>query len=321
VKSSRSFPLRAFAFAFALAVPAALAAPAAAEERADGLAGPRALGMGGAHVAVPNDNAALWYNPAGISYGQKYSIEAGYAYSFDLHSHVGFISVVDSKSSKVGGGLSVSYLNSRPIDPDTGDTLIRTGYDVRFALSYPISDRVFLGFENKLVTRRVDPRGVEEPKGDDLGPADFKKYALDVGVLVAIADGFTLGLAGRNLTLPKNPDMPTELRAGFGVGLGIFMATADYVADFTTISGKVAHSVHAGAEVFLFKALALRAGYELNGTEPDGMGGYDFGHWISGGAAYVSPTFAIDAGYKRKLTGGVAGDTGDTFAVALRFFL
>jgi len=301
---------------------AALVSASFAAERPDELVGPRAMAMGGAHVAVPNDNAAIWFNPAGISFGQKYSIEAGYSYSFELKSHTGFLSIVDSKSSKVGGGLSVSYLNSRPRDPTMmADDMIRAGYDVRFALSYPISDRFFFGVENKLVTRRLDPRGVEEPKDEDLAPSDYKKYAIDAGLLVAITDGITLGVAGRNLTLPRVTDMPTELRAGFGVGVGIFMATADYVADFTTLKGKVLHSVHAGAEVFLFKALALRAGYELNGTEPDGAEGFVHGHWISGGAAFISETFAIDAGYKRKLYGGIAENTGDTFAVALRFFL
>lgn len=305
---------------------AGVAVEARAGTYEDELVGPRALAMGGAHVAIANDNGAMFFNPAGISWGAKYSIELGYAYSFDLHSHSPFLSIVDSKSSKVGGGLEVSYLNSRITDAGTGEEMVRNGYDVRFALSYPLTDRIFFGVMNKLVTRRLDPRGVMEPKNDDLGPDDYKKYAVDAGLLVAFSDSISFGLTGRNLTLPREPDMPTDVRAGIGVGVGgIVLGTVDYVMDFTT-ANRVTHSVHAGAEVFLFGALALRAGYELNGAEPDGAGGFGWGHWVSGGAAYVSESFALDAGYKRRVAGpapstpGTKTD-GDTFAVTLRFFL
>ena len=296
-------------------------APARAGALADAIMGPRAMAMGGAHTGLPNDNAALFFNPAGISYGKKYAIELGYQHSFNLKSHLAHVSVVDSKSSKIGGAVSFSYLHSFPDSAEYGE-LKRTGIDVRAAASYALGDRFFFGITNKLVTRKIDPREAD-PKNekDDPLPENWKKYSLDVGLLFAVSNGITIGVSGRNLTLPRTEDLPTELAAGIGIAIGPVGFAADYVADFTTIGGKaVGHSAHGGAEVFLFNRVALRAGYMLNGLTPDDAGGYGFSHWITGGAGYVHKSFAVDAAYKRKIY-GVGSDTGDTFNVTLRFFL
>src|SRR4030067_1652228 len=139
----------------------------------------RSAAMGGAFTAVADDEAALYYNPAGIANFKQPAIIATYAnYLTDIQS--GFLGYLRPLLSNSVIGASVTYFTYGDI-PETDRFGTRLGTfgsrDLAFNLSYALSvDSQFnVGATGKVVYEKIQ---------------DFYGYgiALDLGGLYALSD-------------------------------------------------------------------------------------------------------------------------------------
>lgn len=194
------------------------------------LIGTRALGMGGAFVAVADDASATWWNPAGLpnSFILDGIVERG----------TGQLTKTDDRpipeqsgSEWTSGGvafafpsLGASYFRTRQsrLDPATEPTLpdrqnegtARVGrslliHQIGLSLAHSLGDAVVLGATvrvmrgelSTLSTPTGDPDDVFDALGDVDGP--WRTQAdVDLGVLVRVSR-VRIGLATRNLTTPS----------------------------------------------------------------------------------------------------------------------
>ena len=79
-----------------------LIVPAVASAQPFETIGVRALGMGGAFVAVADDVSAIWWNPAGLATGGLFSMAVDYE-SFDERSGTG---IFTGNAAAAGWGTS-----------------------------------------------------------------------------------------------------------------------------------------------------------------------------------------------------------------------
>ena len=284
-------------------------APAAAEED---LSGSRSLGMGGTLRAAPSADAAVLLNPAGMSLGKAYHVNAMYGYRASDAGSLVNVSIVDSYTARVAAGLSYSFLHSTPTTtlPLVGSSLSLQNtwntHEAALALSYPLGKVFYLGFTSKYVYQTV-----EQPENT---PEEAKRggvngFTMDVGGILRPIPALSLAVTGQNLVGLDKFTYPRLMGLGISYALGTkFLAEFDSVLNFSTAE-KVKASYHVGGELFLGNAYAIRAGYQYDSLRE--------ANYVSGGLGLVSSKIAVDFGLRQMLTGGA--DT--TIAFALRLFL
>ena len=288
------FRLRA---CLALACAIVYAHPALVAAQVVEVAGSRALGMGGAFVAVANDSSATWWNPAGLGDGPFLDVAiartateaagetAGRrdrlgSFTFGTpplgisyyRLHITQTAALDSTGQERAGredrragtvrSLAVSQL---------GATFIHTllpGIHAATTLKY------VRGTVRSLADDGGTAAGVAEllDAGDDLEGGDaLGRFDLDVGVL-AVAGPFRVGVVGRNLREPAFGDvsLPRQVRVGVAFdgdaarGVPYIVAVDVDARRYRTGAGD-RQVVALGAERwFRTKQLGLRAGARFN---------------------------------------------------------
>lgn len=123
--------------------------------------GERAMGLGGAYVALADDITALYWNPAGITHIRTYGItlsKTNWITDLEL-DHVGMVYRVRQNAVV---GFSLQWLGYPPLDvrtetyPDgTGETF--DGYDMAAGLTYAmqVTDRFRVGSTVKLIRQNI----------------------------------------------------------------------------------------------------------------------------------------------------------------------
>ena len=260
--------------------------------------GSRALGMGGAFVAVASDSSATWWNPAGLASGPFSDVSAGRALT-DLKEAIPARRDRVSWFAATVPAVGVSYYRFRITDirgfgPTGQDTVDRqeSGADVSsrsmsvtqlgVTLLQSILPGVHAGATVKYVrgTPRVgtdsSARTPEQllDAGEDLeGGHTESKFDLDAGVL-AVAGPIRLGAVMRNIREPKfgNDEftLPRQARVGAAVdvekagGPPLTLAIDADVRTYATGTGD-RRVIAVGAEQWLFaKRLGVRAGARFN---------------------------------------------------------
>lgn len=200
--------------------------------------GARALGMGGAHVAVAEDPTAIWWNPAGLATGKPiFSASIEFA-RFDK----------ERSSFFVGAGtlpLGLSYVRTaegRLSTHQAGVTVLQS-----------ITGNLVAGATLKYV------RGSADGQGGNAFTADFG--------LMAVAGLLKVGLTFRNVTSPEfeAPDgtmleLPWQARAGVAYEASpATTVAADLDLRSTRFGPDLRRALALGAE-HRFAKLALRAG-------------------------------------------------------------
>jgi long-subunit fatty acid transport protein len=155
--------------------------------------GARALGMGGAFVAVANDASAMYWNPAGIA------DLTGISFSFD-HTYW----IADIKYNFLGAtvgigsfgtlGLSVTAssigdMKVTTVDQQDGTGEIFSVSDIAVGLSYALklTEDFAIGFTPKFISQTI-------------WKMNASAFALDIGVKYRTPfKGFTLGMSVTNL--------------------------------------------------------------------------------------------------------------------------
>lgn len=256
----------------------------------------RESAMGGALRAAGNGTTAPFLNPANIALTQAYHIEAMANVTPENGRQVYGGVVVDSTTNRLAGGISVT---GGFMDPSGLD---RSWIDIRLALSFPITQSIFIGLGGrylKLTESGTGPFGSSKASGGLMDPAGGRFSVVniptfDAGLTFKLGDLVHIGLSGQNLTFPDNGYLPTLAGGGIAVATQDFTIEADGVADFNSYSGPRARAM-VGGEYLLVNHVPLRLGYRYDqGAES---------HQLSAGVGYLAREFSVEASVRRTLVG------------------
>ncbi|MES1205130.1 MAG: hypothetical protein ABUS79_04260 [Pseudomonadota bacterium] len=264
-----------------------LFAPVAARAFPD-YVGARALGMGGAGRADARGDEGPLLNPAGMSLGRLYTVDAAYQFMTRDGGHVIHGSAVDSTSAfHIAGGLFYNYRTASV----TGLPRL-AGHEAGLALSYPIGDMVMIGATGKYLHLAGGSPDATGTTGKISG------ITADAGLIVRVGSMLTIGVAGYNLR-----DLRTR-QAPVGVGYGLafnpgskLMVVVDGLHDFTTTDTArgVLTTVAGGAEYTFEQKVVVRLGGGRDGVAARGF--------VSAGAAVMSELGAVDLGVRQDVSG------------------
>jgi opacity protein-like surface antigen len=254
---------------------------------------PRITATNGATRALSSSTEALFDNPANMSAARVYHLTALAQIWPESGRQSYGAAAVDSvgSSARVAGGLGATY-NTQ----DT-DGINRKWTDVRFALSYPFSDKFYLGLAGRYLTlsqNGLGPLGSSAASSGLAGKHIVQGFSFDAGATIKPTEGLSLAIVGTNLNNPGNGFQPMGLGGGIGFGQDSFSLEADIAADFTTWDRTTARAM-AGGEVLLGDHFPVRAGYR-----------YDDGaksHSVSGGVGYVDTTYGAEIAFRRVVSG------------------
>ena len=242
--------------------------------------GTRALGMGGAFVAVADDATAVYWNPAGLATGDFLSLlldhsQAGGWDSGTLHAlpaAAGAGTIAALSTNEVG----FAYYRLRVDDARSlvthnvaisGAQFAFPGVSFGTSLRYV---RGVAGFTRPTLGSAVDSLARGNLPLDVLGQHAFD---LDAGVLIG-SDTVRVGLVARNLRQPhlETPGggsirLDRRIRAGLAVrtvaGL-LVSADLDLTRSGPDAAGGSRRSAAAGAEQWFGRWFALRGGARVN---------------------------------------------------------
>jgi hypothetical protein len=191
----------------AVAAMAALLVPCAAH--AEGvfdnlILSPRARAMGGAFVAVADDETAIFTNPAGLAdqtaigvYGSYVDL-FGYPY-FDLGS---VSAVMPTSYGTVGAGFRMFKVQHNDVDREKEYTF-SLGHG--FSLMQDVHSSLAFGYAANLYGLSFEAPSVS---GEDLGSANAVGF--DVGVLGTLRGRTRFGFFMKNINNPKMGESDTE---------------------------------------------------------------------------------------------------------------
>jgi hypothetical protein len=276
-----------------------LIVPAAATAQPFETLGVRALGMGGAFVAVADDVSAIWWNPAGLATGGLFSMAVDYE-SLDERSGTGIFTGTPP--------LGLAYVRTRL------DALVT--HQAGVTLLHTLVDGFTVGAALKFV------RGIAALEPDDLLVRASNSFDLDAGALY-VRGPWRAGLTVRSIVEPDFDTVegiPLRLermaRAGVAWLEGDWTVAVDVDLTRSSLSPfedaeEDRRILAAGTEWRWGRRLAARGGLRLNtaGDElaPVATGGFGVALW---GSVWV------DA----QVTGGAdAGDRGWGVAGRIHF--
>lgn len=187
--------------------------------------GARAVGMGGAFVAIANDATSSYWNPAGLSQLEQQEITFTHnEWLQDVrYEYLGYGLPLGDKT---GLGLSIIYLHMGTIagyDREGNSTSSFTAYDAAMllGLSRQLNQNLSLGIGVKWINQKLESENSES-------------FAFDMGCLWKM-NNFSIGLAVNNLGTPVK-FIQQEFALPSKVGLGLAYRTLDnklvFAADF-----------------------------------------------------------------------------------------
>ena len=208
----------------------------------------RAAGMGGAFVALADDESAAFYNPAGLGWIHSISLSSLFARQFAAVNYASLQLVLPYF------GASVLYLDSGPIEVGeeefsytSGGGIVSTGFNIG-----PV------GIGGRFKVYRAT------------SPNDVTGWAFDPALLV-VTDIVRVGLLVENaysepIVFPRHTEDWTPLMR---IGIAMTFAPGDGVGVNATVEGAGMFSgsprLYAGFETYV-DGLAARVGYDGDGA-------------------------------------------------------
>lgn len=236
--------------------------------------GARALGMGGAHIAVADDAATVYYNPAGLGLLGGRSVTSLYTNQFGVANYI----ALGYAQKNIGVGiLRLNASDIEETDPYANVTGTFGVTDLAAIVGYgrTVFSNVSLGASAKLYQATL-------PENTGRG------FTLDAGAILTFADGkVRLGATGRNLigSIKYDSGETDPFDRSFGVGAAFCpMDNLTIAADAIIKDG---FTGRLGAE-YKFKQIAVRAGGSFSGGQMS----------ITAGAGFAMPGFSIDYAYQ-----------------------
>ncbi len=209
--------MRAARAAVTLAVVAVLLAPswACAAGVFDNLIlSPRARALGGAFVAVSDDETAIFTNPAGLAQQENIGVYGSYVdlYGYDFLNLGSFAATVPTATKGTFGVgarlLSVEYKGVKLENEYT------VAFGHGFTLMKDVHSSLSVGYALSIYGLSFDAESVG---GEDLGSAST--FGIDIGVMGTMRGRTTFGFFAKNINNPKlgDPDaddLPQWFTAG-----------------------------------------------------------------------------------------------------------
>lgn len=224
----------------------------------------RAVGMGGAQVAVAEGVVSIGFNPAGMLSVNDYAFGATYTKWFaDIqHSYMGIVKTLPDIGTV---GVSVTLLATDDMDvttpqrPEgTGERFRASDYAFSVAYARQVSDKFMVGINAKIIQSYL--------YNTEIGASTF---AFDVGTLYDIPIlksrlGVSLNNIGKDLQYLSEPySLPTSLR--FGVLVDVFNEENHQFKTTLQIArnNDAAEQYNVGGEYVFSSMLALRGGWKF----------------------------------------------------------
>ena len=277
--------LKSTALALVLLFALAAGATASAAEDPVGTAamldiglGARALGMGGAHIAVADDAAAVYYNPAGLAFIEGRHITSLYTNQFGAAGYMG----LGYAQRYVGAGAM--KLDASGID-QTDEFANVTGV-------FGVTDLTLILGAAARAMPQLGVGGAVKYYSQALPANSGRGVTGDIGVLFATDSGrFRIGAVCRNALGSLKYDSGHTDAFDRSFGAGVAVRPMDNLLLAADVIYKDGMDARIGGEFRLGK-FALRAG-----------GGYrDEKFSFSVGAGFVIPLFSIDYAYQTHST-------------------
>lgn len=249
-----------------------------------------AAGIGDAARSTAYGQAAMVFNPAGISQVPVYELQIGYGYTNILEGHALSASIVDSATNDyVAAGVGYSFGHRQISEQISLQT-----HQLRGALAS--------GFRGETVSV-FGGAGVRwyRSSPDEGDATDY--LTMDVGALLVLSNLVRIGIVGQNL-IPTDRDagLPTTIGTGLAATYGGFLAAFDTAIDLDT-NEDVSVQYNFGLQYTVLDMLPLRIGFQLDKIVEDKR--------MTAGIGYWSPLLAVDIGYQHSI------DNTDSFLVGL----
>ena len=244
----------------------------------------RAYAMGGAYRALGQDAESIDGNPASLAMQRQYLTEVSGAWDWHTKYAFGTVSILDSTSQPIAGGVSYHLVSvGRGADRTTANVST-------LALAYPLSESWFLGASTKYVQMS--------------GALQGNAITADAGVSLHLFAGLVASVSGHNLIDIRNPLMTRYYAASFGYLGGAFTLAADIKGDFG-IAPTAQFAYSFGGE-YVFGPLPVRGGYSYDSITHS--------HFISGGFGFDSSGSGFDVAYRHE----IGGSEGRLLALTIR---
>jgi len=237
----------------------------------------RALGMGGAFVAVTDGYSAIYWNPAGLARTSASQLGGAYTDLFGVGIYHNFVAgampfVVDSEqtpSLRIGLGAGYTGMTTEVrVTDSNGQEVGLVQYSERLVaagMGVCLPSQICLGATAKVYSFLAPKVGVG---GKD---ATASGFGFDLGLLTPLVPGFWLGIAAADVGNTRvrwhnTPTEPTDLVMGrYAVGVAFTQGDLSLAADYI-YQPTADDFVRAGIEYFL-GFVAVRGGVvkRLNG--------------------------------------------------------
>ena len=252
-------------------------------------AGARALGMGGAFVAVADDGTTAYWSPGGLSSLQSREVAFMHSQQFDNLVKTNFISYVHPTSH--WGTFGVSWLRLGVEDiPKTGyvdangnlkqDFIDRNDDGIKdpgeMYIELPtvvgyfddVEDGIFLSYGARL-SENFSVGGNLKIIRQSLSVHTSTGFGVDIGALYELFNGFKLGLNLQDVPRTRikwdltqhEDEIPFSLKAGAAY-TGQIPSLRSILTISFSVDTKYDTEKHYGAEWWLVKTLALRLGLD-----------------------------------------------------------
>ena len=235
----------------------------------------RAVGMGGAQVAVADGAQSMGYNPAGILSVSNYGFAATYtAWFADIqHSYAAVVKMIPGVGA-VGASVVMLTTNdmeeTTPSFPEGTGRLFRAS-DFAFSLSYArqVTEQFRVGINGKIIKSYLFNK--------ELGTSTF---AVDIGTLYDIPIlrshlGVSLTNIGKDVQFITEPySLPTALR--FGVLVDLLRDPSNQMVSTFQISrlNDADEQYNVGSEYTFNSMIALRAGWKFSYDQENVTAGF-----------------------------------------------
>jgi hypothetical protein len=224
----------------------------------------RAIGMGGAQVAVADGVSSMAYNPAGIMSVSNYGFGATYtAWLADMqHSYAGIVKNIPGLGAV---GASVTLLTTddipetTPSAPEgTGSTFRASDYAFSLAFARQVTEQFRVGINGKIIQSYLFDR-----------EAGTSSFAFDIGTLYDIPIlqahvGVSLTNIGKDVKfINETYSLPTALR--FGVLVDVMKDASNSLVTTLQIArlNDANEQYNFGTEYVFNNLVALRGGWKF----------------------------------------------------------
>ena len=247
--------------------------------------GAKAYGMGGAFVALADDATGALWNPAGLARIEGLWVGGATATKFTAPNFEGVPYQFASLGTTFEGfGVGLSWAMASAGELYSANAFIGT-----VALSFPLGEgfEVDVGFNAKYYMETLD--------GDN-----YNTFSFDVGLIVPIADTFSVGFAALDVAAA---DISPVYRGGLAF---TFLEGAAKLALDVVMVDMSLDAIDFGLGLKLIEMLEIRAGAMVPGTEFENA-------TFTVGAGLVIADLSVDAAYV------LQGEPGDTLVISLSY--